>query len=171
MKAIKERELENQYNESAKVAKEKVEQIKKKAAAEVAAKRNHLKEKIMEMRKNSQRQEKILHQRFLQMKMEMTQKMQNIYKFGDSKKCSTAMSSPQDHENYCVANFSDDVIKFDDCKESDDICKICCINEYGDIHAPERSKCAKELCEKTKDKKKSEDGRWVWQTPINTTTD
>lgn len=169
MNAIKERELENQYNDNAKVAKEKVEEIKKRAASEVVAKRNNLKQKIMEMRLKAQKQEKRLHQKLLQMKMEMTQQMQNIYKMGDPKKCSTAMSTKQNKDNYCVANFSDDIIKFNDCKESDDFCNICCENEFGEMHMAERNKCVSDLCEKP-EAKKADEGRWIWQSPIDTTT-
>jgi hypothetical protein len=166
MHAIKERELENQYQMKTKETEKEVENIKKQAMEEVIAKRNRLKDKITEMRKKSQRKSAKLKQQLMTMRMSMAKEMTDVYKSGDSKLCLNAMADDQSRINYCTANFND-IIKFGQCKENDDFCTICCENEFGEMHMDKRNKCIKEICEVQANKKEEVQGSWIWANPIH----
>ena len=50
-------------------------------------------------------------------------------------------------EDYCNTNFSDDMIKFQECKCTESFCAVCCENEFGELHTVERDLCSKTKCE------------------------
>jgi hypothetical protein len=177
MHAIKERELENQYQIKTKETQKEVEQIKESAMKEVINKRNKLKDKISEMRKKAKRKSAKLKQALLSMKMKMASEMSDVYKDGDQGKCLAAIKDEKMRLNYCTANF-DDIIKFSQCKDDDDFCQMCCEHEFGEMHMDHRNKCIKELCDAEVIKKEKAKGSWIWKdTPqekkfgvINTST-
>jgi hypothetical protein len=167
MKAIKEREIENQYQIKTSETQKEVENIKQDAMKEVLEKRNKLKQKIAEMRKKAQRKSQTLKARLLNMKMSMAQEMNDAYKNGDQSRCAQAMKDDQSRQNYCTANFSD-VILYSQCRDNEDFCTLCCEHEFGEMHMDKRNSCIKTLCEVAKLPADESSGRWVWTEPIQT---
>jgi hypothetical protein len=151
MKAIKEKELENQFNIKAKEAEEEVSSIKETTNQQVLIRRSQLKEQIAAMRKKAQRRKARLAQQLISVRTVMAETMGKVYKAGDSSKCSNAMKNYNNKLSYCQASFSDDFSKFADCKESDDFCSLCCETEWGEMHINERHQCYKSLCKKATD--------------------
>ena len=159
-KAIKEREIENQYQMKNNETQKEVEDIKQDAMKEVLEKRNKLKQKIADMRKKAQRKSQALKSKLINMRLSMAQEMTDVYKDGDQGKCAQAMKDEQSRLNYCTASFSD-VIKFSQCKDNEDFCSLCCENEFGEMHMDKRNACIKTLCEPEQAKAAS-DGKWIW---------
>jgi hypothetical protein len=172
MKAIKEREIENQYNVKAKEAEDEVSSIKETASQQVLIRRSQLKNQILAMRKKAQRRKAKLAQQLLNVRSVMAETMGKVYKVGDTSKCSTAMKSDKDRLTYCQVSFPDDYGKMTDCKESDDFCSMCCENEWGDMHVNERQSCYKSLCKNSGSSPASgasppSSGRWIWQVSMS----
>jgi seryl-tRNA synthetase len=161
MRAIKERELENQYRAQNVETEKEVGEIKKKAMDQVIAKRNKLKEKIAEMRKKARRSENKMKQQLMNVRLKIAKEIKNMHREGDQNKCKTAMKSEDERLKYCQINF-DDIAKFSTCKEDDDFCTICCENEFGEMHIDKRNMCIKELCENKPVNTATAEGRWIW---------
>jgi len=72
----------------------------------------------------------------------IAKKLTKINKLGDMNSC-FAPSSASDNTiyEYCVKYFSDNFVKFDDCKNPKNFCYVCCENEFGEVHVLEREKC------------------------------
>lgn len=165
MKAIKERAIEQQYISKNKAAELAIEDIKNKATQAVAQKRNMLKQRIADMRKKAEKSKRKMNQKLMAMRSEIASKMQNAYKVGDANHCALAGKPDQYQTNYCIANFSDDYGKFNDCKDPDEFCNLCCDFEFGEMHTDERNKCKTEKCTAATGAN-SANGRWVWQAPV-----
>ena len=73
--------------------------------------------------------------------------MQQITKEGDLTKCFIPKEGDSKVEEYCNANFTDDIMKFQDCMVRDSFCHVCCENEFGELHILERDTCVKNQCE------------------------
>jgi hypothetical protein len=170
MKAIKEREIENQYNVKAKEAEDEVTSIKETASQQVLIRRSQLKNQILAMRKKAQRRKAKLAQQLLNVRTVMAETMGKVYRKGDTSKCSTAMKSDKDKLTYCQVSFPDDYGKMTDCKETDDFCSMCCENEWGDMHVNERQECYKSLCKNSGPSSSGAtpaNGRWIWQETLS----
>ena len=171
MKAIKEREIENQFNLKAKEAEDEVSSIKETANQQVIIRRSQLKDQILAMRKKAERRKAKLAQQLQSVRTVMAETMGKVYKAGDTSKCANAMKSDNDRAAYCQANFPDDYSKFMDCKESEDFCSMCCESEWGDMHVNERQECFRSLCKNGPGASGSTpsgslpqaSGRWIWQ--------
>jgi len=173
MKAIKEKQLENQYNLRQKETLEAISNIKKAAIMEVQVRRNNLKKIIEEMRKKQKRKTSGLSQKLQSVRYEMAQQMGKAYKKGDAGNCekigfgTESQEKKQMRKHYCVANFSEDFVKYQDCLEGDDFCHMCCDSEYGEFYIGERENCYKSACIKNSAPEPvKQDGRWIWQTEL-----
>ena len=173
MKAIKEKQLENQYNLRQKETLEAISNIKKAAVQEVRVRRDNLKKIIEDMRQKQKRKTNGLSQKLQSVRHEMAKQMGQAYKKGDTGRCEGIGHGTENKErkqlrkNYCVANFSEDFVKFQDCNEGDDFCHICCDNEYGEFYIDFRENCYKTACQVlTVQPEVKDNGRWIWQTEI-----
>lgn len=174
MKAIKEKQLENQYNLRQKETLEAISNIRHAAIKEVQTRRNNLKKIIEEMRQKQKRKTNGLSQKLQSVRYEMAQQMGKAYKKGDAGNCqkigfgTESKEKKQMRKNYCVANYSEDFVKYQDCLEGDDFCHMCCDSEFGEFYVGERETCYKAACKKNTDPEpeKQDSGRWIWQTEI-----
>lgn len=173
MKAIKEKQLENQYNLKQKETAEAIQNIKKAALQEVQVRRNNLKKLIEEMRSKQKRKTNSLSQKLQAVRYQMAQQMGKAYKKGDSGRCESIGRGTENKEksemrkNYCIANFSEDFVNYQTCLDGDDFCHMCCDNEFGEFFIGERESCYSKACiKKTELPPKEVDGRWVWQSEL-----
>jgi len=122
--------------------------IKTAAFKEVQNRRINLKRMIAEMREKQRRKTISLENRLQAVKYNMALKMKNAYKKGDMKFCVKIKNGEikESRRNYCVANFSDDILNYQECLSTDDFCHFCCDNEFGDFNHNERRVCYKESC-------------------------
>jgi len=161
VKAIKEKELEDQYNVKTLAAEQQLQSIRDQAAKEVTIKRSELKSAVLKMRKRAERKKAQLAQQLQAVRYAMADDMNNMYKDGDMNKCKIGMQSTQNRDTYCGVNFPDNYLKFSNCKsEDEDFCPLCCENEFGDMHMDKRQVCIDTLC--TVAAPLPEGGRWVW---------
>lgn len=159
-KVIKEKELEDQYNLKIKAAEGQIEKIKELAQKQVIIRRNKLRDKMLKMRKQAERKEKSIMEKLKEVKISMAQDMTRVYKEGDESKC--GVTEQQDIENYCSVSFSEDIYKFEECKDPESFCYVCCENEFGDLKKEKRQKCYDEKCMKKSEDDSGNSGRWEW---------
>merc|ERR1711934_748256 len=148
VKAIREKELENQMQEKAKEIKETINTIKAEAATQVIRKRQNLKKLINEINKKAELKRNKLRQQLQQVRMSIASDLGNAYRKGDVSKCVRAYNSPKARNDYCVARFSDDFAQLNFCRQTDDFCETCCQAEYGEMNASDKDECLKKVCDK-----------------------
>jgi exonuclease VII large subunit len=179
MKAIKEKQLENQYNIKQKETENAISNIKKAAAREVQIRRSNLKKLIEEMRKKQKRKTSSLSQQLQSVRYQMAEQMGKAYKKGKLENCvqiGTGKGSPDKilmRKHYCTANFAEDFVNYQTCLDGDDFCHQCCDNEFGEFYIGDRNGCYAQSCidptptptpDPNKDDKNN--GRWIWQSEI-----
>ena len=148
VRAIKEKELENQFNMKQEETEETMKNIKTAALKEVEHRRVNLKKIIAEMREKQRRKTISLANRLRLVKFNMAQKMNSAYKKGDIAFCvKIKKGEPKEtRRHYCVANFSENILNFQECMSTDDFCHFCCDSEYGDFHQQDRKRCYNDSC-------------------------
>jgi len=137
LRAIKEKELENQYNLAKAQAEHAIQQITKATQHQIIEQRQRIARKIIEMRQKKKRRVAELNSRFLTIKMKITEKLQEINKIGDDCICRDFKNK----DSYCNKNFADNYIKYQDCLKKESFCYTCCENEFGELHIIERDNC------------------------------
>jgi hypothetical protein len=175
MKAIKEKQLENQYNIRQKETQSAIENIKKAAAREVQIRRGNLKKMIEDMRQKQKRKTGALAQRLQSVRYQMAEQMGKAYKKGSLESC-TKIGTGKDNtdivkmrKHYCTANFADDFVNFQTCTDGDDFCHQCCDNEFGEFYIGDRENCYSKTCvlaPNVEAPKNDRNGRWIWQSEI-----
>ena len=166
MKAIKERQIENQFNLKTQSTQEDIVAIKKTAQDQVNIRRNSLKSQIQKMRLEALRRQERLAGQLNSVRQSMAKTMSDAYKRGDEKRCQKGLDSEDDRKNYCVANFPEDFSQFSGCTgDKETFCRICCENEYGEMYNGDRTRCYNTICKGSKTGTGDTTGRWVWQTP------
>lgn len=154
LKAIKERELENQYNIQAKEIEQTINNIKQETAQQVLLRRNNLKKIIEKLRQKHDLKKNKLKQELQTVKISIANEIGKHYKKGDTQKCLIAVESKKKRSEYCMANFGEDITNINYCKSTPDFCSYCCENEISELFADERLKCSKEVCGNQNYKKK-----------------
>jgi hypothetical protein len=168
VKAIKERELENQNNLKEKEAVEHLEKIKKETSEQITMKRAQLKLQLEAAKKSAERKRTKLKQQLTSIRYEMAQEMTKVYKKGDKNKCIEASKSAEVRKTYCTASYTEDYSALQDCIEGTDFCTMCCDFEYGEFYQADRDECYKATCKfKSETTTTTMQGRWVWQEAIN----
>lgn len=127
---------------------ETMKNIKTAALKEVQHRRVNLKKIISEMREQQRRKSISLANKLREVKFNMAQKMSSAYKKGNLQYC-VKIKKGEPYETrriYCVANFSDNVLNFQECMSTDDFCHFCCDHEFGDFHQKDRKTCYKDSC-------------------------
>ena len=127
---------------------EAMNNIKTAALREVQNRRTNLKKLITEMREKQRRKEINLANRLQAVKYNMAQKMSVAYKKGNVAHCIKIKKgeTKESRRLYCVANFPDNILNFQECNDTEDFCHFCCDNEFGDFNQSERKFCYKESC-------------------------
>jgi hypothetical protein len=150
MKAIKEKEIENQYNIAKSQAEHAIQKITKETQIQISKQRENIAKRIIEMRNKQKRKKAQLKSEIMTIRTQIAARLQNINKIGDSKKCTAAFSNGTEIEKYCSVNFADNYIKYTDCINKDSFCYVCCENEFGDLHVVQRDSCYTSCDEATK---------------------
>jgi len=171
LKAIRERELEDQYNVKLINAKKDIEKIKEGVKQSILVRRNYLKTFIGKMKKRAERMRNKQRQQLQTVRYQIASDMNNLYHSGDMEKCRVAIQSQLNRDTYCGIHFTEDIVKFTECKtEEEDFCYLCCETEFGDLHVDRRHECYDKLCTRRKHEDKDKNfvlgersnGRWVW---------
>lgn len=162
-RAIKEKELANQFNLRAQQTKQEIKTIKEQAVEQVNVKRIELKKKIKELREKAKARELQIANDLQMVRQSLNKTMKNAYRKGNREHCK--ITNEAEKKNYCSANL-DDVSEFADCM-SENFCYSCCGNEFGEMNMEERTQCIEEICDaplKQDPPKPVPEitGQWIW---------
>jgi hypothetical protein len=180
MRAIKEKQLENQYNIRQKETQKSIEVLKEKAKMEIVNRRRDLEKLIKKMREKEKRKTNSLNIKLQTVRNTMAQEMGKAYKKGTIQNCVEIGNGTEDgvggsiqkvekRKHYCIANFSDNYAMYQNCLETDDFCHVCCDTEFGEFFNDDRESCYSKSCNSdapNKEEKvveKSASGKWIWQ--------
>jgi len=173
MKAIREKQLENQYNMKQKETELAISNIKKAAAREVQIRRDKMKKLIEDMRQKQKRKTGALTAKLQSVRYQMAEQMGKAYKRGSLETCirigfgNGSQDNIQMRKHYCTANFSEDFINYQTCLDGDDFCHQCCDNEFGEFYTSDREACYTKSCvTPIAVTNSSTKGRWAWQSEI-----
>jgi len=161
IKAIKQKEVEDQANLARSETERKIEELKKEAKKEIIIKRNELRKKIILMRKKQQRKKNMLKQKVLTIRTQMAMNIQRLTRDGSKEKCKIKKDNVIKIKGYCIANFAEDYFKLNECLEPESFCYICCENEFGEAHITKRDNCYN-MCDSIDVINKHEKGSWQW---------
>jgi len=159
-KALKDREKEDERNRKAKEAENTINAIKAEAAKQVKKKRYDLKKKLELLKKKAKRKRRLLESQLQKVRGQMAKSLMNANRFGDWKLCRDARGHKPKIVKYCDANFIDNFVKNQQCKDPEDFCYVCCENEYGNMYIKQRDKCY-DMCDALS-KKDLSSGEWKW---------
>lgn len=142
MKAIKEKQLEDQFNIAKTKTDETIKKIAEQTKKEILIKRLQIKKKIAEMRKRNERRKSALRSQIMNIRTVVAQKIGLAAKVGNIDKCfNPSERNIMVANKYCDENFAMDYNKYSECNQESSFCYICCENEFGDLHLAERDKC------------------------------
>jgi len=169
LKAINEKKRENEYSLKTLEVMQRIETIKKEAAAQVMIRRNKLKALLGKIRQESLLKRNQLKQELIDVRSSIANELGKAYKKGSIDKCINAMKNEKTKNNYCTTLYMEDYNLLAYCKKTEDFCNICCNAEFGDMFQVEKEKCLIQTCPKKLDEvMDSKDGRWIWQEKIST---
>lgn len=140
IKAIREKQIENQFNTAKAQADRAIQQIAKATQQQILRQRQIMAKKVVEMRQKQKRKKAALKNEIMTIRTQIAERLQKINKLGSSDVC-TIKDNPVAKTKYCNDNFSDNYIKHMDCEKNESFCYVCCENEFGDLHAQLRDEC------------------------------
>lgn len=164
-KAIRERELENQYNFKTKREKDRLDSIKQTARIQVEKKRSELKKKILKYRERSKQRMDSKISEIKNIRIEIADKLTKAYRKGDVDICKNALQNDLEWQAYCRSMFSKDNLEYKDCLNEDNKCNLCCDKEFGNVYIQEKELCIVNICEKKETLQRTRtlvEGKWVW---------
>jgi len=138
-KAIKEKEIESQFNLSKVQATNEIMEIQEQTRKEIQLKRQQITNRLMELKKKQLRKKIALKKEIFIIKSKIAEKMNTYSRKGDAAICKDKIKQ----QVYCGTYFTTDYLKFEECKNADTYCEVCCENEFGNWHLIEREECFK----------------------------
>ncbi len=106
------------------------------------------------MRLKQKRKTNNLVQKLQEVKYEIAKDIGEAYKKGNELICQKIGKGNENNEkiimrqNYCEANFLENVFGYQNCMENDEFCHLCCDNEFGEFYIDERENCYLKSCKK-----------------------
>jgi len=159
VKALKEREAENKKGRTTQEAELEIAKIKNEAKKDVDAERLNLRKKLNNMKKTSQRRQRMIQQQINLIRSSMAKDLLDANKNGDMELCRAGLKAPEKAIEYCNHNFVTNYTANKDCQDMDRFCPICCENEFGNLYLNKRDECYK-MCDDMV--KKQLKGDWIW---------
>lgn len=153
LRAIKEKEVEDQMSLKAKKKALEIRKIKQAATIEIEKKRNALRDYVMLMRRRHERKKMELKGKLLSVRVALANKMNDAYRIGSQDKCIKALEDQEGVKAYCDGHFYYDLEKLQSCYGAD-FCNNCCESEFGEANLTQRQDCIDEVCKLQKEKRK-----------------
>merc|ERR1712032_1580964 len=153
MKAIKEKEIENQYNIAKASAERAVEKITTETKKQITMQRENITKKIIEIRNRQKRKKAQLRSEVMTIRTQIAARLSTINKMGSTKTCISSLKTETNREKYCSEHFADNYIKFADCINKSSFCYVCCESEFGDLHVVNRDQCYTSCDDETRENK------------------
>ena len=163
LKAIKEREKENQFNLRQENKSEELNNLHSIAKKQILIRRDYLRKKLENLRNRANKKHEIKNRQIMSIRMEVANELAKSYKKGMISNCLKAVKSNEDWEAYCKISFQTSVNEMSSCfkEEQNKKCETCCEIEFGDLYIIDRKKCTDMVCvvPLTNDNP----GRWIWK--------
>jgi hypothetical protein len=131
--------IAEKYKQKLKFKKE-IDHIKQEIKKRINKNRLKFKEKIQKMQKKHEMNIMKTKSKISEIRKTVTTELIKAEKKGDIKKCLKKTRSFY-RKKYCDENFHDDFYNHAECLKEKEFCSICCENEFGDLHQPEREIC------------------------------
>jgi hypothetical protein len=160
LKAIKEKEIENQFNLREKGRAEEITSIREVAKRQILIRRDHLRKKLDKLRKRAEKMADIKRQQIMTIRLEVADKLATAYRKGNAVTCVKATQNDFEWNSFCTGYFVNNFTDLNTCKTEKDRCHYCCETEFGNLYAEERDECVSKTCVKDA---KNDEGRWVWK--------
>jgi len=142
LKALKEKEIENQFNIAKRQAEKQISNIQEDTKKQIATKREDVKRRIANMRKKQERKKMQIKGEIMSIRATIAEKLSLINKSGNMKNCFSPVESDSPKvEDYCNQNHPDDFTKLHNCKDLSSFCYVCCETEFGELNVVERDTC------------------------------
>jgi len=163
MKAIKEREIENQFNLRKKGEAEEVNNMRNVAKRQVKIRRDYLKKRLENLKRKADKKNELRKAQIMGIRMEIANKISDAYHKGNHNNCQNALKDNAEWNLWCQSKFmnADQAGELNVCKAEKDRCHYCCEKEFGDLYIDERDHCIAQYCKP--DDKFDINGRWVWR--------
>ena len=163
MKAIKERELENQFNLRKKGEAEEVNNMRNVAARQVKIRRDYLKKRLENLKRKADKKNELRKAQIMGIRMEVANRISDAYHKGNHGNCANALKDNTEWNTWCQAKFmnADQANEIQSCKSEKDRCHYCCEKEFGDLYIDDREHCIAQYCKP--DDKLQINGRWIWR--------
>jgi len=120
--------------------KKKIAKIQEEVIKNIKKKREELRNKLLAMRRDSKRKERLAKLKMDKLRSQITKKLINASKKGNLQLCDPERPS-NDIVQYCQTNYKDSYVKMNECVKNDNFCYMCCETEYGELHLEDRSVC------------------------------
>ncbi len=120
--------------------KKKIAKIQEEVIKNIKKKREELRNKLLAMRRDSKRKERLAKLKMDKLRNQITKKLINASKKGNLQLCDPERPS-NDIVQYCQNNYKDSYVKMNECVKNDNFCYMCCETEYGELHLEDRSVC------------------------------
>jgi len=141
--SIKEKELDDIFQETERTAEEEIKEVKNETFAKVGSKRDTLMKKIAMMRRLAQAKKNQMMTNLKKAKSTVANKVMKAMKEGNAQTCQDGNSddNPGIREDYCNTAFPDDYFLNVDCKDLKNFCYTCCEKEFGVMFMTKRDNC------------------------------
>lgn len=163
--AIEERESQDIKLREQRDTEHQADNIIYQTEEEINKKRLALKKKIMEIRKMTERRNRLIENKINLIRGKMTEEIVQASKIGQTKTCKDNKVKKEDRVKYCDENIINDYQRNLDCKTEQDFCYICCETEFGPVQYNNRAKCY-DMCDEGSNQNKIESkprGDWLWK--------
>jgi len=142
--------MEKKAEETKSETKERLIEIQKDLKLKILLQRKKLLRRLNLIKLAHQRKRSQIKQHIMDVRRVLTQNIITAEKTGSSMICLKTLGNQSLIIKYCSVAFSSDPESELECKNSDNFCYLCCENEFGEMHKPERDDCIK-TCEKQHD--------------------
>ena len=120
--------------------KKKIAKIQEEVIKNIKTKRENLRNKLLAMRRDQKRKERLAKLKMDKLRSEITKKLMEASKKGDLISCDPERPSNEIIQ-YCQNNYKESYVKMNECVKNDNFCYMCCETEYGELHLEDRSVC------------------------------
>lgn len=171
-KAIKERELENEYNVAQSATEDRIEGLKKQVAETISTKRQRLKSKIARLKKMSSSQLKNMEAQIMNVRLEMVNSLSTKNSFNPEKCRVMVLAKTEDEyqrqkKTYCDERMATDPQDHRRCvsAERNDVIALCCDYETDPSIPDDYKKCVSQAKQNLPESQ--DDVRFFWGKPYH----
>lgn len=148
--SIKQKELEDEYNQKTKETQEEITNMKTESAKEIESQRKLLAIKLQKISRRGLKSQRKLKNQLQNVRYEMAEKLSKYTIQGDIKSCQNAVKDMTNKLGYCQYKFTDSLEKLTQCQKDTEspskFCETCCNAEFPSNGSPKYNDCMNTVC-------------------------